>query len=177
MNSLPGRPYHTGSWKEKSSWWDGLTCPCFSPEAPEMKRFPPSPNSSSSWEGLLYFQYPGPFLESLTGVWFMFPNSLPFLLTPHSDEPGTHPRNTAGAWKIAAGQPWTARPSYISQHQILVSLLTEESWHLYGENVVLIKACRHTKPISIYICFPALEWWWYGTGRMETYVIMPRDKL
>lgn len=97
MISLPGKLYHTGSWKEKGSWWDGLTRPCFSPEAPELQRLPPSPNRSSSWERLLYFQYLGPFLGSLTSVWFMFPNSLPFLLTPHSDEHCTPNKKHSGS--------------------------------------------------------------------------------
>lgn len=92
------------------------------------------PPTDSSWEGRLYFQYPGPFLGSLTGVWFMFPNSLPVLLTPHSDEHCTPNKKHSGSMGNSSRPALDWEPQlYLPTPDLSFSIDRRELASIWGE--------------------------------------------
>lgn len=141
MPGLPyhmGRPNHMGPQKEKSSYEVGWHTHVFLQRPQNCKGSHLPPHRSTSWEGLPYFQHPGPFLGSLTGVWFMFPNSPPFPLTPHSNEHCTLSKEHSGCmgnsirlapgWELQSDLP-TTDLSFSTDRRELASIWGECSFN------------------------------------------------
>lgn len=127
-------------------WW--VDTPMFFFRGPTTPKAPTYPTRKHFLgRTALFSTHCGPFLGSLTGVWFMFPNSPLFLFnsilnecfTPskeHSGNMGNSSRPTLG-WKAQSDLPIPD----------LSFSIDRRSASMWGACRVLIKSCQHAKPL------------------------------